>query len=104
MWALPGGVVRAGESECIDGRVVIKSSCVIRIFVQKLLDQPNGKLPEEYSHLEQKINNFFTYTDDNIVFRGVADDRKVFKCLKFQLGTFFMSNNQNKNSEKSQHR
>ena len=80
MWALPGGVVRAGESEYIDGRVVIKSSCVIRIFVQKLLNEGSGKLPEKYSHLEQKINDFFTYTDDNIVFRGVADDRKVFIC------------------------
>ena len=78
MWALPGGVVRAGESELIGGGTVrIKPSCVIRIFVQKLLNESSGLLPEKYRHLDEKINAFFTYNDDNIIFRGVADDRNT---------------------------
>ena len=79
MWALPGGVVRVGESEPVNGTVRIKPSCVIRIFVQKLLNESSGQLPEKYRHLDEKINEFFTYTDENIIFRGVADDRN---CVK----------------------
>ena len=71
--------MRAGESENVEGHVQIKPSCLTRIVAQKLFNEPTGQLPSQYSHLHEKVVEFFTYKSDQIVFRGVADDRIVSK-------------------------
>lgn len=83
LWSIPGGVIRSGESENENGQVRIKPSCFIRIMCEKLLDESSGKLTDEYQHLEQELTSLFNYRQEDIIFRGVVDDRESFKSIEF---------------------
>ena len=101
LWSIPGGVIRSGESENEDGEVRIKPSCFIRIMCEKLLDEKSGKLTDEYQHMEQELTNLFNYRQEDIIFRGVVDDRQSFKLVtlvqwSLQIRGYFFPKQSNK--------
>lgn len=73
-WSIPGGMIRDGEAEFINGEVLIKTSCLMRIITSKLLTNQGD--PEGAAALKVKLAKLFKYTKNDIIYQGPADDAR----------------------------
>ena len=65
-WSIPGGMIRDGEAEFLNGEVMVKTSCLMRIVTSKVLSQTDS---EGGKVIKDKLAKLLKYTKADIVFQ-----------------------------------
>ena len=66
-WSIPGGMIRDGEAEFVNGEVLIKTACLMRIITSKIFTQ--GDTGDTDSNLKAKLTGLFKYTKQDIIYQ-----------------------------------